>query len=204
MATAEQTAAAAEKKGVAEQRVLKEQIKSSIMMLETQGEEMDAETKRKGDECEFKLTRANLLHQGILSEHVQRIDELEERVGELELDQEGIEPICDDDAYIEKLKEELGTTESHVEELHRTNTQLMMHAETLTAEAEQRKTEIRKVAVELKDAKVQHTNTVNELEALRIQAGERSDKPVESESVRATLKKELHTLRKEIEVRGQA
>ena len=61
---AEETTAATEKKGVAEQRVLKEQIKSSIMMLETQGDEMDAGAKRKGDECKFKLTRANLLHQG--------------------------------------------------------------------------------------------------------------------------------------------
>jgi hypothetical protein len=78
-----------------------------------------------------------------------------------------------------------------------------MHAETLTVEAKQRKTEIRKVAVELKDAKVQHTNTVNEMEALRIQAGERSGEPVESEGVRATLEKELHTLRKEMEDRGQ-
>jgi hypothetical protein len=79
----------------------------------------------------------------------------------------------------------------------------MMNAETLPAEAEQRKTEIRKVTVELKDAKVQHTNTVNEMEALRIQAGERSDESVESEGVRATWGKELHTLRKAMEDRGQ-
>ena len=103
------------------------------------------------------------------------------------MNHEGIKPICDEDAYIGNLKEELGTAESHVEELQRTNTQLMMHAKTLTAEAEQWKTEIRKVAVELKDANVQHTNTVNEMEVLRIQVGERSDEPVESEGVRATL-----------------
>ena len=61
LVTVQQTAAATEKKGVAEQRVLKEQINSSIRMPETQGEEMDADAKRKGDEWESKLTRSNLL-----------------------------------------------------------------------------------------------------------------------------------------------
>ena len=102
------------------------------------------------------------------------------------------------------MKEDLGTAELHVEELQKTNTQLIMHAETLTAEAEQRKLENRKVAVELKDDRVQHTHTVNEMGALRIQAGERSDKPIESEGMRVTLEKELHTLRKEMEYQGRS
>ena len=204
LVTVQQTAAAAGKKGVADQKVLKEQINSSIRMLETQGEEMDAEAKRKGDEWKLKLVRSEELHQGILGEHVQRIEELEGRVGELELDQEGDEPICDEEAYVGKLEEELETAEQDIKELQKTNTQLMMHAETMTAEAEQRKLENRKVAVGLKDALVQHTNTVNEMEALRIQAGERSDEPVESEGARVTLEKQLHTLRKEMESQGQA
>ena len=202
--TVQQTAAATKKKWVAEQKVSKVQINSSIRMPETRGAETNAEAKRKGDEWGFKLIRSEELHQGILGEHVQQIDELEERVGELELDQKGDEPICDEEAYAGKLKEELGTAELHIEELQKTNTRLMMHAQTLTAEAEQRKLENRKVAVELKGALVQHTNTVNEMEARRIQAREQGDEPVESEGMRVTLEKELHTLRKEMEAQGQA
>ena len=42
LVTVQQTAAATERKGIAEQKVLKEQINSSIRMLEAQGKTMDA------------------------------------------------------------------------------------------------------------------------------------------------------------------
>ena len=75
-------------------------------------------------------------------------------------------------------------------------------AETMTAEAEQRKLENRKVAVELKDALVQHANTSKEMKALRIQAGERSDEPGESKGAKVTLEKELRSIRDEMKTQG--
>ena len=101
------------------------------------------------------------------------------------------------------MKKELGTAEVHIEELQKTNTQLMMHAETMTAEANQGKLENRKVAVELRDVRVQQTNTLKEMEALRIQAGERSDEPGESEGVKVKFEKELCSVRAEMETQCQ-
>ena len=206
--SAQDAGAAADKKWADERKTLERQIQISAKVLEQRVSELESDCKRKDEEHEKSQEKIDL-QQSIVREHVQRIDELEERASELELDQyqamdaaelNGIEVVSNNpelETSVTELKAELETAESQIGELQDANTQLTVHADVMNAKVSQMGTDYRKIEVELRDARVKIVNADSEMEALRMQAGEQRDQD-DSTGANAVLQEKSTAVQKEL------